>query len=297
MTNQYDYIVVGGGSAGSVLGNRLSEDSKNKVLVLEAGRMDSIWDVYVHMPAALTFPIGSKFYDWMYETEPEPHMNNRKVYHGRGKILGGSGSINGMIFQRGNPMDYERWGKEPGLEDWDFAHCLPYFKKTENALDRNDDVFRGHNGPLKVTKGKSTNPLFDTFLSAAKEAGYHLTDDVNGYRQEGFARFDRNVYRGRRLSSARAYLHPVKHRKNLTIKTRSFVRKVIFEGKKAVGVEVQRGRKIQKIYGKEIILCGGAINTPQILQLSGIGNSEHLNQLGIETVHHLPGVGENLQDH
>ena len=297
MNNQYDYIIVGGGSAGSVLGNRLSEDPKNKVLVLEAGRMDSIWDVYVHMPAALTFPIGSKFYDWKYETEPEPYMNNRKVYHGRGKILGGSGSINGMIFQRGNPMDYERWGKEPGLEDWDFAHCLPYFKKTENALDRNDDVFRGHNGPLKVTKGKSTNPLFDTFLAAAKEAGYHLTEDVNGYRQEGFARFDRNVYRGRRLSSARAYLHPVKHRKNLTIKTRSFVRKVIFEGKKAVGVEVQRGRKIQNIYGKEIILCGGAINTPQILQLSGIGNAEHLKKLGIEPVHHLPGVGENLQDH
>jgi len=297
MNNQYDYIIVGGGSAGSVLGNRLSEDPKNRVLVLEAGRMDSIWDVYVHMPAALTFPIGSKFYDWKYETEPEPYMNNRKVYHGRGKILGGSGSINGMIFQRGNPMDYERWGKEPGLEDWDFAHCLPYFKKTENALDRNDDVFRGHNGPLKVTKGKSTNPLFDTFLAAAKEAGYHLTEDVNGYRQEGFARFDRNVYRGRRLSSARAYLHPVKHRKNLTIKTRSFVRKVIFEGKKAVGVEVQRGRKIQNIYGKEIILCGGAINTPQILQLSGIGNAEHLKKLGIEPVHHLPGVGENLQDH
>lgn len=297
MNNQYDYIIVGGGSAGSVLGNRLSEDSKNKVLVLEAGRMDSIWDVYVHMPAALTFPIGSKFYDWKYETEPEPYMNNRKVYHGRGKILGGSGSINGMIFQRGNPMDYERWGKEPGLENWDFAHCLPYFKKTENALDRNDDVFRGHDGPLKVTKGKSTNPLFDTFLAAAKEAGYQLTEDVNGYRQEGFARFDRNVYRGRRLSSARAYLHPVKHRKNLTIKTRSFVRKVLFEGKKAIGVEVQRGRKIQNIYGKEIILCGGAINTPQILQLSGIGNAEHLKKLGIEPVHHLPGVGENLQDH
>ena len=297
MNNQYDYIIVGGGSAGSVLGNRLSEDPKNKVLVLEAGRMDSIWDVYVHMPAALTFPIGSKFYDWKYETEPEPYMNNRKVYHGRGKILGGSGSINGMIFQRGNPMDYERWGKEPGLENWDFAHCLPYFKKTENALDRNDDVFRGHDGPLKVTKGKSTNPLFDTFLAAAKEADYHLTEDVNGYRQEGFARFDRNVYRGRRLSSARAYLHPVKHRKNLTIKTRSFVRKVLFEGKKAIGVEVQRGRKIQNIYGKEIILCGGAINTPQILQLSGIGNAEHLKKLGIEPVHHLPGVGENLQDH
>lgn len=297
MTKKFDYIIVGGGSAGSVLGNRLSEDPKNEVLVLEAGRMDSIWDVYIHMPAALTFPIGSRFYDWKYETDPEPFMNNRRVYHGRGKILGGSGSINGMIFQRGNPMDYERWGKEPGMENWDFAHCLPYFKKTENALDRNDQVFRGHNGPLKVTKGTSKNPLFDTFLAAAKEAGYHLTDDVNGYRQEGFARFDRNVYRGRRLSSARAYLHPVKNRKNLTIKTRTFVRKVLFEGKTAVGVEIQRGRKISNIYGKEIILCGGAINTPQILQLSGIGNSEHLNQLGIQTIHHLPGVGENLQDH
>jgi choline dehydrogenase len=297
MKNKYDYIVVGGGSAGSVLGNRLSEDPNNEVLVLEAGRKDSIWDVFIHMPAALTFPIGSRFYDWRYETEPEPHMNNRRVYHGRGKVLGGSGSINGMIFQRGNPMDYERWGKEPGLENWDFAHCLPYFKKTENALDQKDTTFRGHTGPLKVTRGTSKNPLFDTFLTAAKEAGYFLTDDVNGYRQEGFSRFDRNVYRARRLSSARAYLHPVKRRKNLTIKTRSFVRKVIFEGKRAVGVEVQRGRKIKIIHAKEIILCGGAINTPQILQLSGIGNSEHLEKLGIDTVHHLPGVGENLQDH
>ena len=297
MKTKFDYIIVGGGSAGSVLGNRLSEDSKNEVLVLEAGRKDWIWDVFVHMPAALTFPIGSKFYDWKYETEPEPNMNDRRVYHGRGKILGGSGSINGMIFQRGNPMDYERWGKEPGLENWDFAHCLPYFKKSENAMDHNDDTFRGHDGPLKVTKGTSKNPLFSTFLNAAKEAGYHLTDDVNGYRQEGFARFDRNVFKARRLSSARAYLHPVMHRKNLTVKTRSFVRKVIFEGKKAVGVEVQRGRKIENIYGREIILCGGAINTPQILQLSGIGNSQHLAKLGIETIHHLPGVGENLQDH
>jgi len=297
MTQKYDYIIVGGGSAGSVLGNRLSEDPKNNVLVLEAGRKDWIWDVFIHMPAALTFPIGSRFYDWKYETEPEPFMNNRRVYHGRGKVLGGSGSINGMIFQRGNPMDYERWGKEPGLENWDFAHCLPYFKKSENALDRNDAVLRGHSGPLKVTKGTSKNPLFDTFLKAAKQAGYYLTDDVNGYRQEGFSRFDRNVFKSRRLSSARAYLHPVMKRKNLTVKTRSFVRKVIFEGKKAVGVEVQRGRKIEVIYGNEIILSGGAINTPQILQLSGIGNSEYLSKLGIETVHHLPGVGENLQDH
>lgn len=297
MKKNYDYIVVGGGSAGSVLGNRLSEDPNNQVLVLEAGRTDSIWDVFIHMPAALTFPIGSRFYDWRYETEPEPYMNNRRVYHGRGKVLGGSGSINGMIFQRGNPMDYERWGKEPGLENWDFAHCLPYFKKSENALDQTDNTFRGHDGPLKVTKGTSKNPLFDTFLTAAKQAGYFLTDDVNGYRQEGFSRFDRNVYRARRLSSARAYLHPVKNRKNLTIKTRSFVRKVVFEGKRAVGVQVQRGRKIETIYAKEIILCGGAINTPQILQLSGIGNSSHLEKLGIDTVHHLPGVGENLQDH
>ncbi|MEY4312338.1 MAG: choline dehydrogenase [Actinomycetota bacterium] len=298
MTKIYDYIIIGGGSAGSVLGNRLSENPDNEVLVLEAGRKDSIWDVYIHMPAALTFPIGNKFYDWMYKTDPEPFMGGRQVYHGRGKVLGGSGSINGMIFQRGNPLDYERWASDKGMEKWDFAHCLPYFKKMENATGVPDDqVFRGHSGPLYLEKGPAKNPLFKAFFDAAVQAGFTRTDDVNGYKQEGFGPFDKNIKKGRRWSSARAYLHPVKHRKNLTIKTRHQVNKVIFEGDKAVGVEVRVGKKIVEYRGHETILCGGAINTPQVLQLSGIGPSGLLNRLGIPVVKDLPGVGQNLQDH
>lgn len=294
---KYDYIIVGGGSAGSALANRLSEDPNKTVLVLEAGRMDSWWDVYVHMPAALTFPIGNKHYDWMYSSEPEPHMNNRRVTAGRGKILGGSSSINGMIFQRGNPMDYEKWSTEPGMSNWDYAHCLPYFKKMETAKGR-DSEWRGTSGPLEVNKGKVKNPLFGAFFSAAQQAGYPLTEDVNGFQQEGFAPFDGSVRKGRRLSAAGAYLHPVMHRNNLTVKTRTLATKIRFEGKKAVGVDaLVKGKKKVAFDCEEVILCGGAINSPQLLQLSGVGNSEHLDSVGVETVHHLPGVGENLQDH
>jgi choline dehydrogenase len=296
---KYDYIIVGGGSAGSCLGARLSESPDNEVLVLEAGRNDSLWDVFIHMPAGFATPIGNKFYDWMYESEPEPFMHNRRVYHARGKVLGGSSSINGMIFQRGNPMDYEKWGAYPGIENWDYAHCLPYFKKMENCMAADTgDKFRGKDGPLKLERGPGKNPLFQAFLKATQEAGYPLTDDVNGYKQEGFALFDRNIYRGRRLSAARAYLHPAMKRKNLTVKTRAFVSKLILEKKRAVGVEVSfGGGKTRKIYAKNIISCGGAFNSPQLLQLSGIGNSEDLKKAGVEPVHHLPGVGANLQDH
>jgi choline dehydrogenase len=288
----YDYVIVGGGSAGSALANRLSADPATQVLVLEAGRSDYRWDAFIHMPAALTIPIGNRFYDWKYESEPEPHLGGRRVYHARGKVLGGSSSINGMIFQRGNPLDYERWGADPGMRDWDYAHCLPYFKRMENCLAAaSDDPFRGHAGPLVLERGPATSPLF-------QEAGYPLTDDVNGYRQEGFAPFDRNVHRGRRLSAARAYLHPVMSRPNLTVRTRAFVSRIRFEGKRAVGVEYRQGRgDVQVAQAGEVILCGGAINSPQLLQLSGIGNAQDLAALGIPVVADLPGVGENLQDH
>ncbi|SFK18932.1 choline dehydrogenase [Streptosporangium canum] len=290
----YDFVIVGGGSAGSALANRLSADPANRVLVLEAGRPDYPWDVFIHMPAALTFPIGSRFYDWKYESEPEPHMNGRRIYHARGKVLGGSSSINGMIFQRGNPLDYERWAADPGMETWDFAHCLPYFKRMENCLAADpDDPLRGHGGPLVLERGPVRNPLFAAFFEAVQQAGYPLTDDVNGYRQEGFARFDRTIRQGRRLSAARAYLHPVRRRPNLEIRTRAFVTKILFEGGRAVGVECD-GRTVR---AGEVVLCGGAINSPQLLQLSGVGHAAELGALGVDVVHDLPGVGENLQDH
>jgi choline dehydrogenase len=293
---RYDYVIVGGGSAGCALANRLSADSGTSVLVLEAGRSDYRIDPFIHMPAALPFPIGSRFYDWKYETDPEPDLGGRRVFHARGKVLGGSSSINGMIFQRGNPLDYERWGQEPGMKEWDYLHCLPYFKRMENCLAGADD-WRGGDGPLKLERGPATNPLFDAFFRATVEAGYHLTDDVNGYRQEGFARFDRNVYRGRRLSAARAYLHPVRDRKNLTVRTLTLVTRVRFDGKRAVGVDYERARRRHSVDAGEVILCGGAINTPQLLQLSGVGNEALLKEHDVPLVHHLPGVGGNLQDH
>ena len=295
----FDYVIVGGGSAGSALANRLSADPTTTVLVLEAGRPDYKWDVFIHMPAALTFPIGSKFYDWKYESEPEPFMNGRKIYHARGKVLGGSSSINGMIFQRGNPLDFERWAADPGMETWDYAHCLPYFKKMENCLAADGaDQFRGHSGPLELERGPATNPLFGVFFEAVQQAGYPITDDVNGFQQEGFAKFDRNVRRGRRLSAARAYLHPVMHRKNLTVTTRALVHRVLFEGTRATGVEFSRRRGgAQQVTAGEVILCGGAFNSPQLLQLSGVGDAAVLGALGIPVINNLPAVGMHMQDH
>jgi choline dehydrogenase len=300
---QFDYIIVGGGSAGSVLANRLTEDPHTRVLVLEAGRSDWRLDPFIHMPAALTFPIGSRFYDWKYESEPEPFMHGRRIYHARGKVLGGSSSINGQIFQRGNPLDFERWAADPGMETWAFAHCLPYFKRMETALAAApDDPWRGHDGPLVLERGPATTPLFEAFFRAVREAGYPLTDDVNGYRQEGFAPFDRNIYLGRRLSAARAYLHPIlRTRANLAVWTRRFVTRVVFEGSRAVGVEVARGAGgrggVDRLTAGEVILAGGAINSPQLLLLSGIGAADDLRVLDIGVVADRPGVGQNLQDH
>jgi choline dehydrogenase len=294
--NHHDVVVIGGGSAGSVIANRLSADPATDVLVLEAGRRDHRWDVFIHMPAALTYPIGSRFYDWRYESEPEPHMHGRRVSHGRGKVLGGSSSINGMIFQRGNPLDYDHWAEQPGLEHWDYAHCLPYFKKMETYLPGADD-WRGGDGPLMIERAEAANPLFGAFLEAAQQAGHPRTDDVNGYQQEGFGTFDRNVHRGRRYSASRAYIHPVEDRPNLHVRTGAHVARILFEGTRARAVDyIHRGR-LRRVYADEIVLCGGAINTPQLLQLSGIGDADELTRLGIRSVQHLPGVGENLQDH
>ena len=309
----YDYVIVGGGSAGCALANRLSANPNNEVLVLEAGRPDYRWDVYIHMPAALMFAIGNRFYDWKYESEPEPGMSGRRVYHARGKVLGGSSSINGMIFQRGNPMDYDKWAAIPGMESWSYEHCLPYFKRMETCIGAGPDLdaypgadLRGNDGPLAMERGPAETPLFQAWLQAGEEAGYGRTDDVNGYRQEGFAAFDKNVHRARRLSAARAYLHPVlKQRPNLTLETRAQADKILFEGNRAVGIQYRQGRfgvgmrgaRTRTVKAKEIISCGGAFNSPQLLQLSGVGDRKHLEGLGIDVVSELPGVGENMQDH
>jgi choline dehydrogenase len=297
--NRYDFIIVGGGSAGCVLANRLSGDPSTRVLVLEAGRPDWRFDVFVHMPAALAFPIGSRFYDWKYESEPEPFMNGRRINHARGKLLGGSSSINGMIFQRGNPLDFERWAADPGMSTWSYAHCLPYFKRMEDCTAAAaDDLYRGHGGPLGLERGPATSPLFQAWFEAAVQAGYARTDDVNGYRQEGVAAFDRNIRRGRRISAARAYLHPVLGRRNLEVRTGAFVSRLLFSATRAVGVEIANGRgSVERIEAGEVILAGGAINTPQLLLVSGVGRADELRPLGIEPVLDLPGVGENLQDH
>ena len=302
---RYDYVIVGGGSAGCALANRLSADPSTSVLVLEAGRRDWRFDVYIHMPAALSFPIGNRFYDWQYNSEPEPHMGGRRVYHARGKVLGGSSSINGMIFQRGNPLDYERWAADEGMQNWDYAHCLPYFKRMESCLAGDDDSgpertrgrYRGSKGPLLLERGPALNPLFEAFLEATEQAGHPRTADVNGYRQEGFAAFDRNVHRGRRLSAARAYLHPVLRRPNLHLATRAFTTKVLFEGTRATGVTYTKGGRTRTAQAGEVICCGGSINSPQLLQLSGVGPADLLRSHGIDVVADMPAVGANLQDH
>jgi choline dehydrogenase len=292
----YDFVIIGGGSAGSVLANRLSANPNNRVLVLEAGRPDHRLDFRIHMPAALTYPLAGRTYNWWYESDPEPHMNNRRIYQPRGKVLGGSSCINGMIYIRGNAMDYEKWAGNEGMEEWSYAHCLPYFKRLECRM-AGADAYQGAAGPLYLTTPDCANPLFDAFFSAVREAGYPVTSDVNGRQQEGFGKFDRTTYRGRRWNAARAYVHPVKNRRNLKIKCKAAATRILFQGKRAVGVEYVRGNRLKTALGGEIICCGGAINSPQLLQLSGVGNASELTPLGITVVEDLPGVGENLQDH
>ncbi|HET8930559.1 MAG TPA: choline dehydrogenase [Acidimicrobiales bacterium] len=295
--DRFDFVIVGGGSAGSVLAMRLSADPSVQVCVLEAGRADWRADPFIHMPAALPYPIGNPLYDWRYVSEPEPHMGGRRIAHARGKVLGGSSSINGMIFQRGNPLDYEKWATHKGLDAWDFAHCLPYFKRMETC-GAGADAWRGGSGPLVLERGPATNPLFGAFLEATRQAGHPPTDDVNGYRQEGFAPFDRNVHRGRRLSASQAYLHPVRRRPNLQVRTLAHVTGLVLRGNRAVGVDyVRLGGGARRVVAGEVILCGGAINSPQLLQLAGIGPPDVLADAGVRTIVGLDGVGANLQDH
>ncbi|MDE2137996.1 MAG: choline dehydrogenase, partial [Gammaproteobacteria bacterium] len=290
----FDYIIVGAGSAGCVLADRLTADGGARVLVLEYGGSDR--SVYIQMPSALSIPMNMPKYNWFYHTEPEPHLGGREMHTPRGKVLGGSSSINGLVYIRGNPQDFERWAAE-GAAGWSYADVLPYFKRAETRQEGGTD-YRGDRGPLGTRYGSLANPLHAAWLSAAEQAGYRTIDDVNGARQEGFGRMDMTVAQGRRASAANAYLRPAMGRANLTVMTHALVTRVLFEGRRAVGVEFRRGERVEVARAaREVILSGGPINTPQLLKLSGVGPGSELAQWGIPVVHDLPGVGENLQDH
>lgn len=292
---QYDYIVVGAGSAGCVLANRLSAENNNKVLLLETGGSDK--SIFIQMPTALSIPMNTSKYAWQFETEAEPFLDQRRMHCPRGKVLGGSSSINGMVYVRGHARDFDEWQQE-GAQNWDYAHCLPYFKKAEQwAFGASD--YRGDSGPLAVNNGNNMkNPLYKAFVDAGSDAGYLQTDDYNAAQQEGFGPMHMTVKNGVRWSTANAYLKPARQRENLTVITHAQVHKVLFEGKKAVGVRYERkGKMVDLLCGKEVILSAGSIGSPHILQLSGIGNAATLADVGIDLVHELPGVGENLQDH
>jgi choline dehydrogenase len=290
----FDYIIIGSGSAGGVLANRLSADAETRVLVLEAGPRDR--SIYIHMPSAFAWPLKDAKYNWFYQSEPEPHMDGRRMYCPRGRVLGGSSSINGMAYVRGHALDYDRWAGN-ALPEWSYAHVLPYFKRAESRA-RGGDAYRGAEGPLHVSTGACSNPLYQAFIEAGVQAGYPFTEDMNGHQQEGFGAMDMTTHRGRRWSTAQAYLKPALGRANLTLQVRALTTRILFDGNRAVGVEYAKGGHLHTVRAeREVLLCGGAINSPQLLMLSGVGDGDVLGKLGIDVRAHLPGVGGNLQDH
>jgi choline dehydrogenase len=303
MQTEYDYIIIGAGSAGSVMAYRLGEDLNTKILVIEAGPMDH--NLFIHMPSGFAYPMANPRYTWQYHSEPEPFLDGRRVHCPRGKTIGGSSSINGMVYIRGNAEDYNGWAEKNNLPQWSYAHCLPYFKKAETREVGGDD-YRGSDGPLHVHTGACENPLYNAFIEAGKQAGYPYTADMNGYQQEGFGPMDMTTYKGRRWSTAMAYLRPALKRGNVMLQPNTLATRLLFgavgsegtDSPRAVGVEVdQNGKPVSFRARREVILSGGAINSPQLLQLSGIGDPALLEPLGIPVVKALKGVGENLQDH
>lgn len=294
-TDGFDFVIVGAGSAGCVLADRLSADGRNKVLLLEAGGSDR--SIFIQMPAALAYPMNTKRWNWGYHSEPEPHLNNRRLHCPRGLGLGGSSSINGLVWVHGNPLDFERWKDEDGARGWGYADVLPYFKRAEGREEGGDE-YRGGDGPLSVSYGTLRNPLNQAWLDAAREAGYDLTEDYNGYRQEGFGRMEMSVRKGTRCSAAKAYLYPARGRANLSVVQHALATRVLFEGTRAVGIEYEQGGKVHQVRAsREVILSGGSINSVQLLKLSGIGPADELREHGIDVLDDRPGVGANLQDH